>query len=91
MAEKGDENDRKIACFWDDVENISVHPLATWDLSASQSLKAGFKREALVPSRDFAKKYRRNRETECSDICSTPRDGAPRNAGGGLFNAWLPA
>ena len=31
----------------------------------------------------FEKNHRRNRESESSDICSTPREGAPRHAGGG--------
>jgi hypothetical protein len=26
MAEKGHKNDRKIACFWDDFEQVSLTP-----------------------------------------------------------------
>ena len=44
MAEKGDKNDRKIACLWDDFESVLLLPLATSDLSASSSLEAGLKR-----------------------------------------------
>ena len=88
MAEKGDKNDRKIACFWDDFENVFLTPPR--HVGSERLPKLGIGTEA-VPSRNFEQKHRRNRESESSDICSTPRDGAPRHAGGGQFNAWLPA
>jgi len=87
MAEKGDKNDGKIACFWDDFEKVSLTPPRHVGSERLPKLGSGLKR---VPSRTFEQEHRRNRESESSDICSTLRDGAPRHAGGGEFYAWLP-
>ena len=44
-----------------------------------------------MPSRNFQKKHRQNGGRASSDICSTPRNWAPRHACGRQLNAWLPA
>ena len=91
MAENEDENDRKIAPVWDDFDKVPSVVRPRHVGSERLPKLAGLKREALVPGRNFEKKHRRNHESESSVICSTPRDGAPRHAGGGQFHAWLPA
>ena len=88
MAEKGDKNDRKIACFWDDFENVLLTPPRLVGSETSPSLKAGLKR---VPSVTILSKKAPPKPRKRVQTCSTPRDGAPRHAGGGQFNAWLPA
>ena len=92
MAEKWDKNDRKIACFWDDFDNVFVTPprhVEPERLSMSPSLKAGLKRVPSI-SHNFEQKSTAETAKERVQTCSTPRDGAPRHAGGGQFNAWLP-
>ena len=88
MAEKGDKNDRKLACFWDDFENVLLTPPRHVGSETSPSLKAGLKR---VPSVAILSKNTAETAKERVQTCSTPRDGVPRHAGGGQFNAWLPA
>ena len=47
MAEKGDKNDRKIACFWDDFDNVFFTPPRHVGSERLSKLERGLKR---VPS-----------------------------------------
>jgi len=75
MAEKGDKNDRKIARFWDDFDNVLLTPPRHVGSERLSQLESGT--EAGAIRRNFEQKHRRNRESESSDICRPRATGRP--------------
>ena len=89
----GDKHDRKIARFWDDFDNVLLtapRHVGSERLSKLESGSAGAGLKRVPSDAILNKNTAETAKARVQTSVDPARRGAP-HAGGGQFNAWLPA